>query len=958
MKLVNFYKKSLSNQVLSLVGISFISLIIGTSALFFYQDKIYNDYIQQRTSIDEQREVINDIYDYFNSEVLFVDDSIAFKVPEGKKQTLDAESELQNRIADLEKLMKTKEERAFYQEIDQFTTYYFHQVLPLVVQKYEQEKDPSVDLDNDDITIQVERFLKHSESYSEGLQEKLKAHFKQLTTQQLVVQYTIVSFLILLLIILITLLRIFFKKIGKPLAEFTFSANEIVAGRDAILTVDPSRKDELGTLAIAFEKMIKSVQEKEQDLVAHNEELIAQQEELQAQQEELQSLLVNISENKQKLLLRNKLINSISTSLNKDEVLHSIVRSMCNITRSEKGIIAILEDKAIASYGISNAGIKQFVDNLDSGLVVRLITDKKPFTVMREQPSKEKGYHETVNYSYDIYLPIISSNHEVEAIMVFTRFGDSFSQNELEEYETLARQITIYLAKISMFEQSEKERRINQDILNTVQEGIQLLDKDRNIVQVNSPLTQLFNWGDSTKEILGLSWQEWSGMMADQIQEREFLALLEDILKKAIVQPNGEHTFIYLIKNSNQVVKVYCKAINDSQGNIGTLLVHRDITKEYEIAQMKSEFVSTVSHELRTPLASVLGFTELLLTKEIKPERKTKYLHTIYNEAKRLTALINDFLDIQRMESGKQMYEKKFIDIVTILQNVVELQKVNTDLHRIELLVENEETMILGDKFRLEQVCTNLISNAIKYSPNGGTILIRVYSKNGMVAVDVKDEGLGIPEEEIPKLFQPFYRVDNSDRRRIGGTGLGLSIVEEIIKAHDGVVSVKSEYGKGSTFTVQFPMVTMIEKGFRQDVEKDPASKYSVMIIEDDLNLAELLTRELQDNGFQVSYFNSGQKALEQMKKVAPNVVVLDIMLDDKVDGWTIMKEMKDSKQLKDVPIFVSSALEEKERGFSLGAHDYLIKPYKPSQLSKLITQTLLNNEKSGHIMVPQKKET
>ena len=110
---------------------------------------------------------------------------------------------------------------------------------------------------------------------------------------------------------------------------------------------------------------------------------------------------------------------------------------------------------------------------------------------------------------------------------------------------------------------------------------------------------------------------------------------------------------------------------------------------------MKSEFVSTVSHELRTPLASVLGFTELLLTKELKPERKTKYLQTIYNEAKRLTALINDFLDIQRMESGKQTYEKKYIDITSILQNVIELQEVNTSLHKIDLSVELEETIIL-----------------------------------------------------------------------------------------------------------------------------------------------------------------------------------------------------------------------------------------------------------------------
>ena len=391
----------------------------------------------------------------------------------------------------------------------------------------------------------------------------------------------------------------------------------------------------------------------------------------------------------------------------------------------------------------------------------------------------------------------------------------------------------------------------------------------------------------------------------------------------------------------------------DGNEDFGTLLVHRDITKEYEVAQMKSEFVSTVSHELRTPLASVLGFTELLLTKELKPERKAKYLQTIYKEAKRLTSLINDFLDIQRMESQKQTYEKKYIDITSILQNVIELQEVNTSLHKIHLSVELEETTILGDRNKIEQVFINLLSNAIKYSPNGGNIFIRIYGSHNMVSIDFKDEGLGIPEEAIPNLFQQFYRVDNSDRRRIGGTGLGLAIVKEIVKAHNGTISVSSEYGKSSTFTTQFPEVGMKSEQ-QSDVESDTLLRYTIMVIEDDLSLAELLNHELQDNGFHVDHYNSGKKALEQMKISAPDAIVLDIMLEDEIDGWAIMKEMKANEKLKDIPIFVSTAIDDKERGFSLGAQDYLVKPYKPSQLIKLIMHTLLRNERNGQVLVPQ----
>ena len=152
-------------------------------------------------------------------------------------------------------------------------------------------------------------------------------------------------------------------------------------------------------------------------------------------------------------------------------------------------------------------------------------------------------------------------------------------------------------------------------------------------------------------------------------------------------------------------------------------------------------------------------------------------------------------------------------------------------------------------------------------------------------------------------LFQQFYRVNNSDRRRIGGTGLGLSIVQEIVKAHGGTISVSSEYGKGSVFTTQFPQVSMrAEK--KKNEKEDTMLKYTIMVIEDDLSLAQLLNHELQDNGFHVEHYNSGKKALEQMKISAPDAIVLDIMLEDEIDGWTIMKEIKASERMEGYSYF------------------------------------------------------
>ncbi|MFJ8234635.1 ATP-binding protein [Ureibacillus sp. NPDC094379] len=959
MKIINYFNHSLARKVLALMGVCFLFFALGCGILFYFQTKVHDEYIEQRSTIKEKQQIINKIYNKFNSDILVMPDSIAIEAPLNMEDTLNYESMLKENLSKLKQLIKTDEESLIYQEVDNYISYYFASVLPLIMKEYEENKDPSVDLHDSIITIKTEEFLEQYVSYDALLEGQLTNMANELSEKQTTLQESVIIFFIIILILSLLVIRKIFNSIGKPMAEFTFAATEVAEGKDAIIEVDDHRKDELGRLSVAFKKMMNSIQDKEQNLLAHNEELLAQQEELQAQQEELQAqaielqnVLETLTENEQKLMRWNQLIKRISTSLNKTEVLNSIVKSMCEITKSNKGIITSLQNYSFASYGISDFGVKQFIDGLDNGFIQRLKNEKKPFTVKRLQHSKEMGFHETINYSFDMYLPIFSSSQLV-GLIVLSRFGDAYSEEELSEYEILVKQISIYLEKVKLFEQSENDRRLNQDILNAVQEGIQLIDAKRNIIQINHHLHELFKLRETPEEMIGVPWDRWSNNMAEQIQEQEFIQTLENSIQSVLHSPDEEHSFIYRKNDSKQVIRVFCRPINYLDEHVGTLLVHRDITREYEIAQMKSEFVSTVSHELRTPLASILGFTELLLTKEFKPERTTKYLQTIYKESKRLTALINDFLDIQRMESGKQTYEKKFIDLASILQSVIELQGINTSLHKISLSNELEEAMIVGDKNKIKQVFTNILSNAIKYSPEGGNILIRVYGDHQYVAVDIKDEGLGIPEDAIPNLFQQFYRVDNSDRRKIGGTGLGLAIVQEIVKAHDGCITVSSEYGNGSTFTTHFPKIALkANNGTTNNI--NTLHSHTIMVIEDDLSLGELLKQELQTNGFHVDYQNNGRKALEKIKRETPDAIVLDVILSDEIDGWTIMKEMKATEKLRNIPIFVSTSLEEKERAFSLGAQDYLIKPYKPSDLSKLIKQTLLSDEMSDQITVPQ----
>ncbi|WP_164821314.1 MASE4 domain-containing protein [Paenibacillus koleovorans] len=248
----------------------------------------------------------------------------------------------------------------------------------------------------------------------------------------------------------------------------------------------------------------------------------------------------------------------------------------------------------------------------------------------------------------------------------------------------------------------------------------------------------------------------------------------------------------------------YASPITDeTSGELrGHLLSFRDRTDEERIDEMKNEFVSIISHEIRTPLTSILGFVEILSARDVGEDRRTRYIATIYKEATRLSNLINDFLDLQRMASGRQEFHFKSLDAVLLLREIVE-QWQGKDNHETLLHAEAAPIWVKGDEDKLKQVFHNLLSNAIKYSPGATRVDIYVETDNGTVLIKVQDYGLGIPPEALDKLFTRFYRVDNSDRRQIGGTGLGLSIVKEIIETHHGTIIIDTSLGKGSIFIVQ-----------------------------------------------------------------------------------------------------------------------------------------------------------
>ncbi len=371
--------------------------------------------------------------------------------------------------------------------------------------------------------------------------------------------------------------------------------------------------------------------------------------------------------------------------------------------------------------------------------------------------------------------------------------------------------------------------------------------------------------------------------------------------------------------------------VDHAGGRHGTGLLLRDVSVERDLARTKDELVGVVSHELRTPVASLVGFAELLLSRDYAEPQRRQFLTVMLREGQRLTALINDFLDVQRLESGAQPITLA----PTALRPVVEHAMAAAGegpATPIVLEIPKDLPLVLADADRLQQVLGNLLSNARKYSPAGGEIRVAAERRDDDVHVTVSDHGLGIPPEVLPRLFEKFYRVDNSDRRTITGTGLGLAIVRNMVEAHGGTIQVESAgLGQGSRFTftvpiTQRPLAPLATPALVAGGDETlPSGR--VLVVEDDPSFALWLSETLTAARYAVDVAASGEEALQAVAHARPTAVLLDLTLAGQLDGWDALAVLRSRPETTDLPVVVVSVREEHVRSDALGVAHYLVKP-------------------------------
>ena len=366
-----------------------------------------------------------------------------------------------------------------------------------------------------------------------------------------------------------------------------------------------------------------------------------------------------------------------------------------------------------------------------------------------------------------------------------------------------------------------------------------------------------------------------------------------------------------------------------------------------EVDQLKSQFLANMSHELRTPLNSIIGFSRVILKGIDGPvtEMQQQDLTAIYNSGQHLLGLINDILDLARIEAGKMELNFEEVHLADMATSVMSTAKGLVKEKPIQLLQRIPSNMptVRGDTMRVRQVLLNLISNASKFTDQG-SITVETSIQKGPTGkmealINVVDTGPGISTEDQKKLFQAFSQVDGSATRKSGGSGLGLSICANLVQLHGGRIGVHSSVGKGSTFWFTLPL-------YNQPQEDIPGGMKVVLAIDDDPQVIGLYERYLNPQGYYVMALTDPSKAKEHVLSVKPYAITLDIMMPNK-DGWSVLNDLKSDPLTRDIPVIICSIMEQADKGFTLGAADYLVKPVLEEDLVSALDR--LNRDGTIH---------
>jgi len=449
-------------------------------------------------------------------------------------------------------------------------------------------------------------------------------------------------------------------------------------------------------------------------------------------------------------------------------------------------------------------------------------------------------------------------------------------------------------------------------------------------------------------------------------QAEHFIAVDRETLRNRDLVDIPEET-IQTNKKGARILHTKKIPILDATGEPGFLLgISEDITEakktqeallqaqeEAERAnRVKSQFLASMSHELRTPLNSILGFSELLTddtTGRFDEATRRRFLDQIHSSGEHLLQLINDILDLSKVEAGQMDLQLHPVELGSLIN---EARATVEPLARSKAIALNgepgPELHLIADAAKVKQMLLNLLSNAIKFTPNGGRIQIRWRQVDSWAEIAVSDTGIGIAAEDLGRLFTEFQQLDAGPARQQEGTGLGLALTRRLAELHGGQVGVESVLGEGSTFTLRLPLEATARR--RSAPLEPPQATASdlrrplVLVVDDNPQAAEILARTMGAGGFRIKVARTGPEALKMARDLKPVAITLDILLPE-VDGWEVLNRLKADEATRNIPVIVVSVVDNPALGRALGAFDYFVKPVDGKALLSRLSQYAFTNK-------------
>jgi signal transduction histidine kinase/CheY-like chemotaxis protein len=370
----------------------------------------------------------------------------------------------------------------------------------------------------------------------------------------------------------------------------------------------------------------------------------------------------------------------------------------------------------------------------------------------------------------------------------------------------------------------------------------------------------------------------------------------------------------------------------------------------------KSLFLANMSHELRTPLNAILGFSELLIdatSGRFNDATRKRFLEQIHSSGAHLLGLINDILDLSKVEAGQMELRLQPVAVAELVSQVTSsVEPLAVQKHLVLKAEAATAGQVVADTVKLRQMILNLVSNAIKFTPDGGAVTIVATRVGDRLEISVSDTGIGIAEQDIGRIFKEFQQLDSGVNRKQQGTGLGLALTKSYAKLHGGDLRVESELGKGSRFTIDIPIEPPSAKiapsaGVADDEPGHADARPLVIVVEDDPAAAELLTRQIGRGGFRTKIARTGAEAVAMAKAHKPAAITLDILLPD-LDGWEVLTRLKGDEATSDIPVIVVSIVDNPELGTALGALDYFVKPVGAKELVDRLSNFNFKHQSGG----------